>query len=66
VFVIPVLRDVDHILAWPACFTAACCVVLLLLVIETTNVALFAGEKRSERAVKILKELIKLISRGGQ
>ena len=66
VFVIPVLRGVDHVLAWPAWFTAACCIVLLLLLIETTNVALFAGEKRAERAFKILKELIRLIRRGTQ
>jgi len=66
VFAISVLRNLGHALAGPAWLTTVLGIVLVLLLIETTNVALFAGEKRAERAVEILKELIRLIRRGPQ
>jgi hypothetical protein len=66
VFAIPVLRNLGHALSGPAWFTTVFGIVLVLLLIETTNVALFAGEKRAERAVEILKELVRLIRRGNQ
>lgn len=55
--------SLGHGLALPTVFATAFCVVVLALLVEATNVALFAGDKRAERALKIIRELLSLIRR---
>lgn len=47
---IHVLTDLGHALAWATIYATMLCIVLLVLLAETTNVALFAGDKRADRA----------------
>ena len=62
--IFPVLSDVGHGLAWPAVYTAIFSILLLVLLLEAVNVALFAGDKRGERALQVLRELLRLFRRG--
>jgi hypothetical protein len=61
---IRVLTDIGHAVAWQALYAAGFSAVLLALLALTTNVALFAhDDKRAERALKILRELVRLFRR---